>query len=284
MTSKFRVLAVCLGAALALSVFGAGAAQAARPFQPQWISNGATIKSNISVEFTSLVSRLWAPGLGNLIVVCLKDEGTALLKPGGKDEIDKLIFRNCKVAETKENSTTKKAEEGPEVSGCGADNEGGTVGIIEVPTPIKSRLVWSRVGNQARVLNLFLPSNPPTFVKLEIAKSGSAACALTTKFSVEGEQLGNVPRFSAANAYEEVQAGLQTFETKFEKAKEVRPIANEWEAEEPGKQVETGKAELTILKGSTKSTTALESYEQVERQTENTGTTSQRRSLFGATE
>lgn len=218
MTSKFRVVVACFGAVLALGVFGVGVAQAARPVQPQWISNGGTIKSNISVEFTSSVSRLWAPGLSNVVIVCLKDEGIALLKPGGVTEVDKLVFRSCKLAEVKENATTKKAEEGPEIATCGVKNEGGTLGTIEVPTPIKDRLVWSR-GSGPRVLDLFTPSAGKTFVKLVFEKSGTSACALATSFEVEGEQLGLIPRVSAANADEEVQAGLKTLKPNSNLAK-----------------------------------------------------------------
>jgi len=276
MTSRFKVPAVCLGALRALVMLGATAAQAARPFQPQWTANGATLKSNISIEFHSGVSRLWAPGLSNVVIVCKKDEGTALLKPEGKDEVDKLLFKECSLAEVKENATTKKLEEGPEIKGCIVKNEGGTEGTIEVPTPLQSKLVWTK-GGTPRVLNLFKPNTGTVFVKLAFEKKGAEACLLATKFEVEGEQLGIVPRFSAANAYDETEAGLQTFETN-NKNKEVRALFNEWEV-----GAETGKAELTIKKGESKIATALESYEQVERQSEGTGA-ALRRGLFGATE
>jgi hypothetical protein len=273
MTSKFKVLLVCVGAVVALSAVGAGSAQALRPTQPQWTVNGATLKSAITVEFSSLTTRIWVIGL-SAVIVCLHDEGIVLLEPGGLDKIDRFIHTGCSLHLIHRNAQGKLEEE-TETAACTISSAGAPTGEIILTAGIKTHLVWS-TGVTPLVLDLTEPAggSSGTFVTIEVGNATGKTCLEKANLEVKGSYLTWLPRFSPANAYEEWIMGDELLETLNEK-ETVRQRFTKYEFNTSGALT----AEPTITRGETKEPIAFESTEQVERPVEN-----KLRGTFGVTE
>jgi len=243
---------VCLGAVMALSAIGVGAAQAARPVQPQFIKAtkaGAcceTIKSGVTIEDSSGRSRLWSPTAG-ILIRCEKDFSSGTIGPKGLDN-GEVTYKECKVFKPEENVTTKQWEEGPEIGGC--EVEGG-----EIKTKhIKSHLVWNKGKNE--VLVLYTPEVGTEFVPINIVPAG---CAVHGSFAITGGVLAQPTRINSESVMT-----VQTFETNNENSK-VSQRYTEWEVEQEGGVKESGTTELKL--GAKAS--ALESVEQVELEKQN---------------
>jgi hypothetical protein len=268
MTSRFKILMVCLGAIMALSAAGVGVAQAARPRQPYFIHNsGETLQSNISIEDSSQQSRLWNKELGT-VIRCEKDISEGTLGPQGVDN-GRINYKECKIFTIKENSD-KQFEEGEELVSCAVLG-----GEITTQT-VKSHLVWAKGENKIR--ELFSPQMGALFVTISI-RNGTTKCPLGEKLELEvtGSVLGQVWRWRTGPAFEEAIMGYVTFDVKNENA-DVRQLDREWEVkQEPGGALESGTAELKI----NNKPSALESIEQVELQR---NLVTNRRELWGVTE
>jgi hypothetical protein len=268
MTSRFKVLMVCLGAFVALSVAGVGVAQAARPAQPRFITNsGETLQSNLSIEDSSQRSRLWSVSLG-AVVRCEKDESEGTIGPKGLDN-EQVVYRECKLFSIVENSD-KQHEEGEEIPGC---EVGSPAGVIAT-APIKSHLVWAKGENKMR--DLFEPVTGTVFTKILIKKVGALACPTGAEVSlpVEGSVLGQIWRWRTGAAFEEATMGYLTFDVKNEGG-EVRQLDREWEVKQENGEEKSGTAELEF----DGKHSGLESIEQIEIQ--KPGKT---RKLWGVTE
>jgi hypothetical protein len=261
MTSRIKVLMVCLGAIFALSAVGVGTAQAGKPVQPQFTnSNGETIKSNLTIEDSSGRSRLWDVQLGT-VIRCEKDTSIGTIGPKGIDN-GTVTYRECKVFSTKTNAT-EQVEEFEENAACKVKN-----GEI-ITKPIKSHLVWLKSATEKRVLVLYKPETGTEFVGIEIE---GGTCGIAGKLPVTGSVLSSPTRIGQPD-----QAEIQVFETINGK-KEVRQAFKEFEVEElNGTGKESGTAELSL----SNKISALESVEQVEIVKEEAKTT---RPLLGITE
>ncbi len=263
MTSRFKVLMGCLSALLALSALGVGVAQAARPVQPQFISlqsglkGGETLKSNVTIEDVSARTRLWSPTLG-IVIRCERDSSEGHLEPKGRDT-GVVRYKECKVFDTKENTTSKQFEEAEELTGCSVTEP------IETAL-LKSRLVWAKGSNV--LLTLYQPASGTLFVTIKIT---GTACLAKGEDKVEGTVLGQnfAPRFNV-----ESTANFTLFGVK-NGGSTVTQEATEFEVEEGG-TLESGKDELTLAG----KPTALEGGDQTERIREGTGAAA-RRGLFG---
>jgi hypothetical protein len=266
MTSRFKVLVICFGAAMALSALMAGVAQAARPVQPQFTINGETIKSNITVEVRTHGSRLWV--LGVYLITCRRDEVTAVLEPRGLSK-SKITLNECSLHIINVNSDNKH-EEGEEFSRtCGVSNP------IVLP-PMRSRLVWAEGKND--VLTLVEPEEGTSFIFWEIIKT-EGTCLITGTDGLEGAALSWDPRFSTAAINEEAIMNVQLFENKDE-GNAVKQRFTKWEVEQAGSgKRETGTAKLGILESEGEA--AFESIEQVEQAL---SPTTKRRVPYGITE
>jgi len=222
--SRFRVLAVCLGVAMALSAAGAGVANAARPVQPQFARNGVTISTQFTIEIHSHVTRLWQPSLGQ-VFRCAFDEGQATIDPRGLDEGEQHLY-GCVEFFIVDNTTTKQLEEGEEASKCTIHN--GQIQIF-----FRSHLVW-RKGVDIPA-DLLLPQSG----KLAEFEIEGATCTSAGKYEVTGSVLAQIGRFGQDGGF-----GAFIFDTN-NSNNEIKQLANEWEVEEKGVK-ETGTAEPKV--------------------------------------
>jgi hypothetical protein len=256
MTSRFKVLMVCLGALMALSAVGAGVAQAAQPLQPQFTREGKTISAQFTIRDSSQQSRLWAVALGT-VIRCEKDESDGTIGPKGLDNA-RIFYRECRVSSIKENAATKQFEEVEELAGC----EVGVNGEIRT-NQIQSHLVWEKGANKIR--SLYTPFVGALFAEFTIKKiAGSELPCTGVTLKVEGSVLGQVWRYRKgilSLPTEEATMGYTTFDTKNENS-EVRQLDREWEVKQTeAEALKTGTAELKITETKVG---ALESIEQIE--------------------
>jgi hypothetical protein len=228
MRSGFKGLTGCLGALLVLSAIVAGAAQAARPIQPHFTTNGGeTLKSNLTIEANIGRSRLWGVELGT-VIRCEKGSALGAIEPKGRG-IGTASYSECKVFATKENITTKQIEEGEEFTGCKIENI--------ITKPMRYRVVWSKTTIPLALLAM-KPASGTEFASISI--SGSS-CLAKGIYVATGSMLSLIPRLNV----ESVVTGALLSNTINENGKVVQE-ATAYEVEEGGIKEEVTGLELRL--------------------------------------
>jgi hypothetical protein len=269
--SEFRVIRMaCVGALMVLCAAGSGVAEAARPEQPQFTSSGSsgaageTIKSSLTVEDESGLSRLWSPSK-SIVVACNRSTSTGVLEAKGKGSSE-VTYKECGVFSTSEN-TAKQLEEGESLSGCAVKSKGAAEHEIK-SKPLKARLVWGKeeTAYADEIFARYEPKEGTTLIEIEIT---GESCLAKGTYKVEGSVLARVLK-----ADQEDVMGVQLAEALNEDG-EAKQQVKDYEVEEAGGSKESGTAELKL--GGEPA--VLESADQVE-----LSRTKNKRALYGVGE
>lgn len=196
MRRAIMVLSISAVAAFALSSIAAGAAQA----QPLFFYKGAELKEKLKlVSKSSEPARLWVTAV-KVVIVCkaTKDKGeinngevevSKVKTKVGINEKTTVEYTECVTKEAVLNKTTKKWEEGKELTTCKPYSNNTSEGSGAITTnALKSFLAF--YPKTTEVVDVLLPESGETFVALKFPEE----CSLYTKAGseVKGSVIGKV--------------------------------------------------------------------------------------------